>query len=688
MRVLTALLSVVLHLVVSASALGQQPEPPPNAADVYQKAAAWWNANAKGDGAIFTEEELWSLSDPYDPFGPNAARQRAAYERVKPYIELARAAGRTSSIDRKLDYGQGFNLLLPHLAEMRNAARLLRLDAQFRMDQGDAAGALESIRAVSGIGAHSKTDDVLISSLVSAAVMHLQDGIVDEAIGRGQIDAETANALLEDLAKFKGNDPINVVAALDNERTMARTSVEEILGKPEGMSELLSLAGGMGDKPNEEMAKQFMEMGPEGVRADLDRYDAVMQELSTAMQNPDRAAATAAIDAIYERIEKGDAGMIAKVIAPAMGKVADVNWRMQDLVAKRIEMLEAIRDGKVQPSEYANAAYAYLRLAALVRGLPEESQRDLEALRVAGDALDAESVERVRRLVGPFREALLRDFRIAATCKRCEFPLMSFDQAIFAYAYLPDLRGAMRMVLADALAGPSPLGPDGRVRGSDIAPPTPIEAGRFGVRLASHLAKSPSISHGLVGSTVLAETSDALSRAGKARPWTDEERAQLAAALATVDTQDPLGLRVAAEADARRLVESYRGRHFGSDPDPNAPLVKSFVQRGAPWLAGLLLARQLWTTDDYGHAMLTPASLAQPLFGLSDVINVSALEELRTAGPLSLQPAPEKINKDFDPLKHLLGYVVVTPPVDTVAAEARAGAALATLGEIARRHTN
>jgi len=35
MRVLTALLSVVLHLVVSASALGQQPEPPPNAADVY-----------------------------------------------------------------------------------------------------------------------------------------------------------------------------------------------------------------------------------------------------------------------------------------------------------------------------------------------------------------------------------------------------------------------------------------------------------------------------------------------------------------------------------------------------------------------------------------------------------------------------------------------------------------------------
>lgn len=662
-------MATLVAISVSASVTAQSPPAAGNAAATYKEAAAWWETHAQGESRTLTDEELGILADPFDP---SSAAQRAAFEKVKPYVDLIRRAGHTATIERSLDYDQGFDLLLPHLSQMRNAARILRLDAQARMDAGDTGAAIESLRAITGISAHSKTDNILISSLVSAAVLNLENTVFREALDRGAIDATSAEAILKDLQRFAGNDPINLAEALLTESRMARASGERMLGTPEGASELASLVGG-----NDEVVEQLMSATPDEIRAQLDRYEETMTQASQAAMNPDRDAARAALAEIERAVESGEAGLAAQLLMPAFTKAAEVNWQVVDMLAERERVLRAIRDGTATAADHANAAVAYLRLAALVATLPEDVQREIETLRVARHALDDDQVERVRRHIAPMREAILRDFRWAATCKRCAFPTIDRDmRAPLLPPYMGSLRGALRVALADALAGPSPRGPDGRVRGSDVPPPGVAEAVGFGLKLAADLADDPRFGNALLAASVLDESSRALGESPS--PLAASDRQHVADAVGRLDTGDLTGMREALTRERELLVEEFYGRYVR--PDVKEAMLERLGHRDRNWLASVRFVGQVGRMEATAFESWSGTQLALPLCGAGDLLEATAPKR---AMDLVLNPASRAVQTD-DLLRSLLPLPLDPPPCDFVAAEQRADGAVAKLMDLTR----
>ncbi|MFO0827774.1 MAG: hypothetical protein U0572_06440 [Phycisphaerales bacterium] len=680
-RPLEPLARTVLATIVAIAATGAlaQSPAPPNAADLYRQAAEWWTTHTQGDGATLTNEEIEALANGVD--GTLTPIQQSAYAKAKPYIDLVRAAGRESAVDFKLDYSQGFDLTLPHLSPMRNATRLLRFDAQARMLDGDAAGAAENLECMIGAGRHARGDGILISSLVSAAILSMQDGVLDEALGRGAIDADRAAALAKDLDAFRGNDPLGLGDALRNEGVLASKSILGKLDGPGGMEALKTMVAGISGADDE----RFADLTPDAVREQVSRYTALTEELATAATNPDREKAAKAVADIQARIEAGEGGVVALLLLPSVDRAMSVNWRIVDMVAARLAALEEIRDGKRAPEAFANAAYAYLHLAALIDGLPEEAQRDIEAARVAGAALEAEALERTRRLVSPLREALQREFRAAAKCGRCDFSIRDPQRLALAPQYLGPLRGALRVALADALLGPSPQGSDGRVRGSDIKPAELVESIGWGLTLARHLSGDHAICNSLIAASALADVNAALSEAMRRAPLAPDALTALRDRLDRFEGVDPVGFRLASASDRDRIQKAFVGNRT------NDLLTRELARRDVAELASVLLAFQLHTLDlSLPLAPSYPLSntqLAMPLNGLGDLISADAIEPSRQAARTcdETRAGIDPQQADQAAWRRVIGDLIATPrPCDTTAVETKGVAALAALRDATR----
>jgi hypothetical protein len=61
-------------------------------------------------------------------------------------------------------------MLLPELTKMRHGSRLLAMDARLRMAHGDLTGAARDIVAIRSMAAHTRSDPMLTSFMVSLAM--------------------------------------------------------------------------------------------------------------------------------------------------------------------------------------------------------------------------------------------------------------------------------------------------------------------------------------------------------------------------------------------------------------------------------------------------------------------------------------------------------------------------------------
>jgi len=675
---------------IAVRAPAQQPAPS-NAADIYREAMAWWVKNAQGDERTLSDDEVNALNDYV--VGSLSDIQRSAYDKVKPYIDLVRRAASTKNSDFQLDHSQGFDMLLPHLAPMRNATRMLRFDANSRMAGGDAAGAFENLEAIIGIAQHARGDGILISSLVSGSIISLHDSLVDEALESGVIDSARADAMLKTLGGFQGDDPLRLAPALHEEAAMLNTTFDRLGNNPAGIHELLASMAWVSDSVSDETSAKLDGLTPDSIRDDAARFSSLMDRYAAAASNPDRDAARKAIAELKAGAARGDEGLLASLLAPEVERAVGTSWRVMDLIAARTKMLEEIRDGKRSPASFMNAAYAYLRLAALVDGMPEETQRDIEAARVAGNALDLDAVEVARRHIAPLRERMQREFRSASTCGRCDFAIRYGPRPTFMPAYLATLRGAARVALCDALVGASPKGPDGRDRGSDIAPVKPREAIAWILTLARHLASDPAIGHSLVAATLLADASTALDDATRRGLLGTSELASLRELLARFDAIDPIAMRLAV-AKERELIEKIYGVMPDGSPR-HEHLRRALARRDANAIAAYLFTGQFRNEiRGAGTPAIEPensawskARLSAPLNGLGDLIDISAVgaqwQSSEDAPIGSGQYLFDPTGADLATWERMFATFTLKP-CDVSGFEAKATIALATLNDLAK----
>jgi hypothetical protein len=118
-----------------------------------------------------------------------------------------------------LQYSKGFEVLMPHLAQIRFLAFVMLADARVRALDGDYKGALERCLQMRTF-AHHIGDDTLISYIVGVAVQRLGYQCMDDIIGPATGDAELLQWLQNELGTSVGKS-LSPVTSLKIEMEIA-----------------------------------------------------------------------------------------------------------------------------------------------------------------------------------------------------------------------------------------------------------------------------------------------------------------------------------------------------------------------------------------------------------------------------------------------------------------------------------
>jgi type II secretory pathway pseudopilin PulG len=125
-----------------------------------------------------------------------------------------------------LDATKGYTTLLPHVQELRTAARLLSLEVQVRMHRGDMAGVAESLAAQIRLGETLKHEPVVISQLVRAAVHSIGTSDVELYLAHGEADEESLRRVQEVLEEVDFSGALHT--ALIGERALSYQSLQNM----------------------------------------------------------------------------------------------------------------------------------------------------------------------------------------------------------------------------------------------------------------------------------------------------------------------------------------------------------------------------------------------------------------------------------------------------------------------------
>jgi hypothetical protein len=98
---------------------------------------------------------------------------QAAAAEEQELTELLETMIERPVLDFHLDYGQGFNLLLPHLAPLKRCAQHLSITAICDLQRGDAGAAAAKIRAMLAITKGMENERLIISQLVRIAIANI-----------------------------------------------------------------------------------------------------------------------------------------------------------------------------------------------------------------------------------------------------------------------------------------------------------------------------------------------------------------------------------------------------------------------------------------------------------------------------------------------------------------------------------
>ena len=556
---------LILAIVLIAGLASADP-PPANAADAYRRAITWfdeaWRPHSAGNGPNESRrDDLQLINDWAFRRQSPTPEVRAAFERIRPALDMAREATSATRCDFELDRSRGFELAIPHLMPMRALGRLMSAEAILAMEDGDWERATQTIASASRLARHAQNDGLVVSSLVSAAILTMPDERLGDLEASGQLDAEAATRLLGELDTFDAVDPLNLAFAFSNEGVMAQASIEGVLAKhpADAGAKLAELFGAEGSEGTDPIAK----LSADDLRGQLDRTDALYREFASLARSTDPAARSARVAELEDEIREGKHGELAQLVMPSAARIFDASDRTRGLLAARMKTLRAIRDG-ADPASFADAGPHYRMLAKLVLGVDPEAQRIVELVRLSPSLVDPETRVLAERALAPLRDSLAELFRSAAACDRCRWR----SPREYEIRLLPDevtsLRAAARLARADALLRAT--APASERRPETPTPPLSLaESFEVSLALVRHLGMDPSFSQSIVAESIARELASDLRDARAAKHLDEKSLVRLSERVAALDRADPFSFRAGIAADADRFLLIYLG--FGSDRD-------------------------------------------------------------------------------------------------------------------------
>jgi hypothetical protein len=322
-------LATILQCALASIFLGA-----PNAAD------AWREFFAELEHIPYIEHED-GFQIPYYENEEWDANAHALRVQMSPLIARAREISAMEQIDWELDYSQGFDLLLPHLGNLREVEKMLRYSMLGEMDLGNTSAALADMQTMIEIVGHNSKSDLLISSLVSASgfsMVTASENIIDSVVS-----AEELASVLRATEKFEAFDPFGIRANVSKERDITMDWLRNT-DHPD-FSIFQSITGQQIDTSNLDMNDE------------IEKYSSVMERIDSIFQMTDMDEAMAAAAQIDKELESGSLGFLALALSPNTTRLLQSAFQTEDRVGTFKQLLKT----KIEMLRKPNAATFFLK---------------------------------------------------------------------------------------------------------------------------------------------------------------------------------------------------------------------------------------------------------------------------------------------------------------------------------------
>ena len=186
----------------------------------------------------------WKQLDMRDE-GTNTWEQvETELERESEVLDPLEQLIETPSLDFHLDYHQGYNLLLPHLAKLKQLAQRLKSAALYDLHKGDPARAITRTRSILALGNGLAYERLVISQLVRLSITHIAVSANWELL---QSSTVTEQQLAELQKEWMALDFIEGAAnALLMERAVGEQTADELRESSANYRSIMGTRGGSG----------------------------------------------------------------------------------------------------------------------------------------------------------------------------------------------------------------------------------------------------------------------------------------------------------------------------------------------------------------------------------------------------------------------------------------------------------
>jgi hypothetical protein len=354
MQRLACLLAVVLlapaaPLVCPAAALAQEhPDLAPNAALHYWR--VWQTRGFQTDEGKKLSEMAgaqYQISDA--SWVPDEALTKALVSQQE-FVDGLINASKLEGCDWGVAYDEGINALLPHLGLLRSSARILGSDARRLLVAGKPDEAAGRVAAMFRVAAHARTDQVMISSLVSVAVAVAAADETQVLASSGKLTEAGRAEILLALSRFDATDPFQMKASIDTERRIFLVWIGTTAKGPTAGADLIKTMGTFEGPDNHYNDSPVKSMDESALRKAVADASPFYYDVAAIWDQPDAAAR---LKVITDRLEKGEYGELAKLVVPAVGRAFKTTIKGQARIAATIGLLKGTvpADPRSQPAK-------------------------------------------------------------------------------------------------------------------------------------------------------------------------------------------------------------------------------------------------------------------------------------------------------------------------------------------------
>ena len=274
-------------------------------------------------------QEIEDVEYPYDYDFEWTDEIQARYEELSPVFQQIQEISAIEHCDWELDYSKGFDLLVPHLSQLRKAQLLLSFSMDGDIRNGKTSSAIEQLNSMLEITMHQNTTSLTIGSLVAASSFSMasqHEDLIDATNDLAQLDS-----MLEKVNSFDSFDPFGIRKNVGEERKNVLDWLQ-VTENPD-FSMITSI-----------LNQADVDTSGWDMKQEIENYSQTMKKMEAIFQMPNKEEAMKAAVALEQ--ETKELGNLIELLYFSSSRLLDTAFTVTSNVAdfkalleQRIEML-------------------------------------------------------------------------------------------------------------------------------------------------------------------------------------------------------------------------------------------------------------------------------------------------------------------------------------------------------------